>query len=158
MQEPQLTNLLATAVVPFSLPLGLVKAICFVESSFNEYALRYEPGYKWLVGSEEKLTATERMGQMCSWGLMQLMGGVAREYGYTGDFPRLCVPEVNLNFGMMHVQKFYRKYQNWPDTIASYNAGRPVRIGAVYANQQYVDKVMTAWQWYEPDGRHAEGV
>ena len=152
MQEPQLTNLLATAVVPFSLPLGLVKAICCVESSFNEYAFRYEPGYKWLVGDQTVLSGTERTGQMCSWGLMQIMGGVARQYGYAGDFPKLCDPQVNLNYGMTHLRNFYRKYGNWPDAIASYNAGRPVKQGDTYLNQTYVDNVTKHWQFYDPDG------
>jgi len=130
-----------------TLPVECVMAFCIVESSLNEWAYRYEPGYKWIVG--ETLTPSERIGQMISWGLMQVMGGVAREHGMVGPFPQLCDPVIGLRYGMLHLRKYWAKYQNWPDTIASYNAGHPVRIDGKYANQQYVDKVLKWWNVYE---------
>jgi hypothetical protein len=128
-----------------------VKAICMVESVCDEYAMRYEPSYEWLVGDEMVLTATERTGQMISWGLMQVMGGVARSYGFKGPFPRLCDPLTGVKFGLMHLKKFYAKYGNWQDAIASYNAGSPRTLQATgkYRNQVYVDKVLQYWAQFE---------
>lgn len=148
MTEQQLTTYLKEAALIEGVPWELVKAVCRAESSFDQYAMRYEPHYKWLVGAET-ITPTERVGQMTSWGLMQVMGAVAREYGFAGYFPRLCEPGVGLHYGMRHLKKFYDKYRNWPDSIASYNAGRPVRTDGRYVNQPYVDKVLRYWNEYE---------
>lgn len=129
------------------LPVECVLAVCTVESSCNPWAYRYEPGYRWTVGAS--ITQNERIGQMTSWGLMQVMGGVAREHGFKGWFPELCEPSTGLRYGMLHLRKFWAKYHNWADVIASYNAGHPVTVNGVYANQAYVDKVLKWWQFYE---------
>ena len=136
----------------YELPLDLVKAICQVESSWDRWAFRYEPGYKYLVGDKLRMTNTERFGQMCSWGLMQVMGGVAREYGYAGPFPALCQPRIGINFGCRHLHKFFVQYLTWPDAIAAYNAGSPLTLGSGgYINQAYVDKVHAARKSFEQD-------
>ena len=129
------------------LSVECVMAFCMVESSLNEWAYRYEPGYRWVTGAS--ISQSERIGQMISWGIMQVMGGVAREHGFKGAFTQLCEPVEGLRYGMRHLQKFWTRYQNWPDTIASYNAGSPVRVDGKYANQQYVDKVLKWWNHYE---------
>jgi len=146
MLEATLNQLIDTHPDRGSVPICCVKALCFVESNFDEFALRYEPSYKWLVGSDSTLTATERMGQMCSWGLIQVMGGVAREMGFTGHFPRLCDPFLGLRYGLRHLLKFYMKYGDWPDALSAYNAGSP-RKGpdGKYLNQGYVDNVLKFW-------------
>lgn len=150
MQELTLNQLIDTHPDRGAVPIGCVKAICFVESAFDEFALRYEPSYKWLVGSPNTLTATERMGQMCSWGLMQVMGGVAREAGFTRSFPALCDPFLGLRYGIKHLLKFYVKYGDWPDAVSAYNAGSPKKdaVGK-YWNQVYVDRVMKYWTQFE---------
>ena len=144
------------AIAPqYSLPPNLVRAICEVESSFNPWAWRFEPQYKYLVGDRLTMTTTERMGQMCSWGLMQVMGGVAREAGYRDAFPNLCDPDVGLNYGCKHLAKFYAKHLNWPDAIASYNAGSPRHnlADGGYVNQIYVDRVFRAWNLHEQNAQ-----
>lgn len=128
------------------LPVACVVAICKVESDFNEWAYRYEPGFKYLVGDVGTMSPTEKTEQMASWGLMQVMGGVAREMGFKGFCSQLCQPYTGLSYGMRHLAKFYKKYQDWPDAIASYNAGSPRKNQAgQYFNQGYVDKVLKAW-------------
>lgn len=129
------------------LPWELVYAVCVAESSGREFAIKCEPQYKYLVG--ESLSVGERWGQKHSWGLMQVMGGVAREWGFTGPFTDLWIPEVGVHYGMKHLKRFYDKHKNWPDTIASYNAGRPVRVDGRYVNQDYVDKVLKLWNEVE---------
>lgn len=147
MKEIDLQALLKAEAPKYQLPWEAVFAFCMAESSGNEWAMRHEPHYKWLFGQNQ--SPTERIGQMTSWGLMQVMGAVAREYGFIGHFPKLCKPEIGIEYGMKHLQKLYNRHQNWPDTIASYNAGHPVRIDDKYRNQAYVDKVLSVWSLTE---------
>jgi len=144
-----LLALIATIATQHGLPVNLVKAIVKTESAFETWAFRFEPAYKWLVGDKLTMSATERTGQMCSFGLMQVMGGVAREMGFTGYLPQLCDPATGLDQGCRHLKHYYQKYSNWPDTIASYNAGSPRKVGETYVNQGYVDKVYRAWNAFD---------
>lgn len=132
-----------------NLPVECVLAICMVESSCRPWAYRYEPAYKYLVGEPANRTPSEMIGQKISWGLMQVMGGVAREHGFVGSFPELCDPPVGLKYGMLHLRKYWAKYQHWPETIVSYNAGHPVTINGQFANQAYLDKVLKYWNFFE---------
>ncbi len=149
MNESTLTRLIEAHPDRGYLEVACVKAFCMKESSFNEWAYKYEPGYRYLFGDKLTMTDTERIGQMSSWGLMQVMGGVAREYGFKGHFPALCDPHVALSFGMRHLKNFFNRYENWPDAIAAYNAGGP-RKGddKKYVNQAYVDYVQKYWAQY----------
>lgn len=149
IQESELIQLISQHPERGDLPVALVRAFCLVESSNNPWAFRYEPTYKWLVGTPEMLTATERAGQMISWGLMQVMGGVARELGFKNDFPLLTDPALGLSYGMQHLRHYLARHRTWPETIAAYNAGSPRRIGTVFVNQSYVDKIYKAWNLYD---------
>lgn len=140
------------AAIAHHLPWELVHAICEIESSLNPFAMRYEPNYKWLTADPAHLSPTERVGQMISWGPMQVMGAVARSYGFTGYFPALCTFPTGLTYGCLHLAHFHAKYSLWTDVIAAYNAGSPRRTpdGRQFVNQFYVDKVLRAWQAFEP--------
>ena len=148
MDNTELTTLIKEAAARRSLPWELVYAICQVESSLNPSAIRHEPRYRWLVGDNETMSPTERQDQMTSWGLMQVMGAVARELGHTGPLSDLLDPPTGLFYGCLHLRRFRAKYDIWPDVIASYNAGSPRRVAGQigpYVNQSYVDKVLAAW-------------
>lgn len=150
MRESELIRLIRQHPDRGEVPVDCVKAVCFVESGFNEWAYRYESHYKWFMGSEETLTSTERTGQMISWGLMQVMGGVAREHGFTGDLPQLCDPSTGLKYGLLHLRKFYAKYGTWQEALASYNAGSPRKNAeGKFFNQNYIDKVLRYWAQFE---------
>ena len=151
---PDLRALIKFVARDFDLPWELIEAFATVESSLNTYAIRYEPQFKYLylLDDRSQLSPTERVGQMCSWGLMQVMGAVAREHGFKGYFPQLCDPVVGLRYGCLHVTKFRSKYGEWQEVIAAYNAGSPRRDPAkpgAYVNQFYVNKVLTAWNALE---------
>lgn len=151
---PDLRATIKSIARDFDLPWELIEAFATVESSLNPWALRYEPQYKYLylLDNRSQLSPTERVGQMCSWGLMQVMGAVAREYGFKGYFPQLCDPVVGLRYGCLHVTKFRAKYGQWSDVIAAYNAGSPRREPTnpwSYVNQFYVNKVLTVWNGLE---------
>jgi hypothetical protein len=46
MTEQELTHLIDLHPDRGELPIACVKAVCYVESAFDEYAYRYEPGYR----------------------------------------------------------------------------------------------------------------
>ena len=145
-----ITAIIRAEAIDAGLPWELVQAICQVESSLNPWAMRYEPNYRWFVGRSDAMSATEKAGQQISWGLMQVMGAVAREHGFTGWFPQLCEPVVGLRYGLRHLLRFHDRYQSWHDAIASYNAGSPIKLeSGRYKNQHYVDEVMRAWNALE---------
>lgn len=126
----------------------LVCAIVGVESSWNVWAVRYEPLYAYLETPDEWAhkagvdTPTEIINQKMSWGLMQVMGGVARQYGFTKVLSMLCDPALGLQFGIEHLKSKIRLYgacEN--DVISAYNAGAPLKKDGKYKNQDYVDDV-----------------
>lgn len=87
----------------------------------------------------------EWWGQQASWGLMQVMGAVARERGFTGrHLPGLCTrPEANLQVGCRHLRAYLRRHGGKLDlAVASYNAGSPRLEDAKV--RDYVTKVMLA--------------
>lgn len=92
----------------------LLTAVVMQESSGNPYAIRYEPAFfrKYLEGIDPKnlpgaqpnykevTPLTESRARAFSYGLCQVMGQTAREFGFKSDFlTELCDPETNLNLG-----------------------------------------------------------
>lgn len=132
----------------------LVMAFCKVESSWNTWATRYEPLWKYTTAvnnfadSAKTSIPTEIVHQSTSWGLMQVMGSVARELGFTESLPMLCNPEFGILFGIKQLSRL-QKYEisgGQNDWIASYNAGSPrKKSNGKYENQDYVDKLNKAY-------------
>lgn len=139
----ELIVLSKTASVQEDIPWEVIYAICMTESSGNEFAIRHEAHYRWTVG--DNLDLGERLGQKTSWGLMQVMGAVAREYGFAGQFSGLWDPQTNMAYGVKHLKKLKARHGTWPHAIAAYNAGTPIITEGKYKNQQYVDKVLANW-------------
>jgi hypothetical protein len=143
-------NVIYEIALDHEVPWTLLAAIVQTESGGDPMAARFEPDYKYLFKSAEFAKAnavtpmTEMMFQKTSWGLCQVMGGVAREHGHTGSLLELLVPEIGLKYGAKHLKKFMQKYQTKEDVISSYNAGSPIKLlDGKYKNQQYVDKVLS---------------
>lgn len=79
---------------------ALVCAVADQESSWNPYAIRYEPAFRSRYVAPLGLPRTEEVARSISWGLMQVMGQVAREHGFSGKFlSALCEPEAGLETG-----------------------------------------------------------
>jgi soluble lytic murein transglycosylase-like protein len=132
----------------------LIGAIVSVESSGNAKAVRYESHYKWLVtpeafASRNRITEkSERVLQMSSMGLMQIMGANARAYGHLGPLVDLYEPEIGLKYGIEHLTKLIDKYSSINDAISAYNQGSPRKNSkGQYTNQKYVDKIISRFQY-----------
>lgn len=154
----------------------VVMAVIQVESGERRYAFRPEPdyGYLWdnrnkkpfrkltreeaasefppddftdIVGATGANASHEWWGQQISWGYMQVMGAVAREFGFKERYlPHLMEPGYNLEYGCALLGALLR-WANGDVTsaLAAYNGGRvgnrpednPKR------NQAYVNRVMS---------------
>src|SRR5277367_4085630 len=106
----QLVALVRKAAAAQSLDPALVCAVVEQESGWNTWAMRYEPAFftKYVAPlyTNNKISATEAWARGFSWGLMQVMGQVARESGFDGSFlSSLCDPDNGLAVGC----KIFRK-------------------------------------------------
>ncbi|MBI2313564.1 MAG: lytic transglycosylase domain-containing protein [Betaproteobacteria bacterium] len=171
LTQADLLELAEHAGAQHGLAPALLLALIQTESGGNPWAWNPEPHYRWFwdVRRERSfrvLTAAEIMvktpppdfsalagdrdqewwGQQASWGLMQVMGAVAREHGYRAPYlTALCEPLTNLEYGARHLARLRVRYlrdHGWDGVIAAYNAGSPRRSEAgPYLNQGYVDSV-----------------
>ena len=83
---------------------ALVCAVIEQESGWNPWAMRYEPAfftrYVAPLYTNNKISASEAYARGFSWGLMQVMGQVARENGFDAPFlSALCDPEQGIAVG-----------------------------------------------------------
>ena len=83
---------------------ALVCAVVEQESNWNPWAIRYEPlffaKYVAPLYTNNKVGATEAYSRGISWGLMQVMGQVAREKGVSSLYlSALCDPANGLTIG-----------------------------------------------------------
>lgn len=165
---------LAKVALATSVPVALVGAIIQRESAGNTWAIRVEPPYRYLwnvamgkpfrpLTKDERVSetppadfpapigvsaATEWQGQQTSWGLMQVMGAVARECGLTERYLTiLCDPSRGVRYGCLYLKRLLSRYSVMEDAVAAYNAGTPRRtITGVYENKPYVDAVMAYYE------------
>jgi len=106
----QLLTLARKAATVQSLEPALVCSIVEQESAWNPWAMRYEPAFftKYVAPlyTNNKVSATEAYARGFSWGLMQVMGQVARENGFDAPFlSALCDPEQCLAIGCKVLRK-----------------------------------------------------
>jgi len=106
----QLLVLARKAAAAQSLDPALVCAVVEQESAWNPWAMRYEPlffaKYVATLYTNNKISASEAYARGFSWGLMQVMGQVARESGFDALFlSALCDPEHGLAVGCKILRK-----------------------------------------------------
>jgi soluble lytic murein transglycosylase-like protein len=106
----QLVALASRAAAAQSLDPALVCAVVEQESGWNPWAMRYEPAFfaKYVANlyTNNKISASEAYARGFSWGLMQVMGQVAREAGFDALFlSALCDPEQGLATGCKVLRK-----------------------------------------------------
>lgn len=136
----------------FNVDLRWILAMIIVESEGNTYSTRYEKNWAYfkdvdIWAHKRRVTDnTERIHQMTSWGLMHVMGSVARELGFDRDLPELCDPIIGAHFGTKKIVQLQKKYSTLEDIAAAYNAGTVVKLpDGRYKNQHHVDKVIKAF-------------
>lgn len=108
MNRAELVNIAKKIAVTYALDPALVCAVCHHESAnWNTWASRYEPGFFDKYVPQDAKTFgnvcsvdTERRLRATSFGLMQIMGQVARERGFTGEYlTELCDPLNGIEYG-----------------------------------------------------------
>jgi soluble lytic murein transglycosylase-like protein len=121
----------------------LICAIVEQESDWNQWAMRFEPAFerRYIKPALPQSPTTEEMAKAVSFGLMQIMGEVARELGFGEKYlTELCDPFINLEYGCKH---FANKLQNADgDTrmaLLHWNGG---------GNLQYPDQVLARQRKY----------
>lgn len=178
---------LEAAAAASGLELPLLAAVVEQESGGDPAAWNPEPRYRyfWNVKtgapfrrvSELEIAAkfppddfpalagdpdNEWWGQQASWGLMQIMGAVAREHGYRGKYlPALVAdPATNLAIGAAHLaaavrwaSRLYvgleagRQAAATRAGLAAYNGGRAANAPTgTLRNGAYADKVLARYR------------
>jgi hypothetical protein len=146
-----------------SLPPALLAAFIQEESNFNQWATRTEPHYKKkkiVITAARKWSKrhggiptyyTELDDRSRSYGLMQVMGQLAREQGFDAKYlPELFVPLNSISQGAIKLRQLLNKYKG--DTlsaISAYNQGNNRRKNGRLVNYRYVYRVGVAWEMYE---------
>ena len=102
--QPEIIDLARRIASAHGIEPALVRAVIEQESAWNPWAVRYEPGFlsRYIAPlyTAGKLSATEAYTRAMSWGLMQLMGQVAREFGFEHpSLAELCDPEAGVEWG-----------------------------------------------------------
>ncbi len=103
-RSPDLVTLARRVAQQHNLDPALVCAVIEQESGWNPWAIRYEPAfftrYVAPLYTNNKISASEAYARGFSWGLMQVMGQVARENGFDAPFlSALCDPEQGIAVG-----------------------------------------------------------
>ena len=161
----ELHDLIASAADRFDVPRPLALAVTEQESAFDPWAWNPEPRYRYLwdvllKNPFRKLTPAEDAseippldfaayrgvptdaewwGQQASWGLMQVMGAVARERGFLGRFlSQLCDPSEGLEYACRHLAAYLKRYKDPFPALEAWNGGP----GAVGHNPKYAREVL----------------
>lgn len=117
------------------LALEIVCAVCEQESSWNPWAIRYEPAFRQRYVAPLGLSPTEEIARSTSWGLMQVMGETAREAGINEKFlSALAEPATGLDFGCIVLAEKFR--------LAQGDASRALEMWNGGANTGYAPQVL----------------
>lgn len=116
-----------------------------LESAWNQWAVRYEPGYNWICRSPRLdvyiSQSTLKYSQKCSYGLCQVMGNHYYEQGGKGYCTELLDAELNMKVACEIIKRHKDKYGRNPlDVYAAYNAGTVRMYDGVYSNAKIVKK------------------
>jgi soluble lytic murein transglycosylase-like protein len=110
------------------LDTALLCALIEHESSWNQWAIRYEPQFfaRYILPLLQNQTVrdTEARARAFSWGLMQILGQVAREFGFAGDLASLCDPDIGTEWGCRKLKHCMdRHVGNTKAALLEFNGG-----------------------------------
>jgi len=123
--------LCAQYAVKYGLDPAIVAAVCEQESGWNPWAMRFEPAFypRYSVPMALK-HETEAYARATSFGLMQVMGEVARELGFVGRYlTQLCDPAMGIEYGCKKLQKCFSVHGDADTSLLAYNGGGNPRYG-----------------------------
>jgi soluble lytic murein transglycosylase-like protein len=126
---PEIIELARRIAAEHGIESALACAVIEQESSWNPWAVRYEPGflsrYVAPLYTAGKLSATEAYTRSMSWGLMQVMGQVAREHGFEeASLAELCDPATGIEFGCrVLAARLERARGDVPAALLAWNGG-----------------------------------
>lgn len=143
MITPEIRKVIEDKAIEFELDPDLIQAFVMAESSGKPDAYRYEDAFYHHYTEPMNFSEDEEKGRATSYGLMQIMGQVARELGFKGEFIELFDPATGLDYSLKHLKRFIKKYQTQglDYAIASYNAGSPRFKNGHFVNQEYVNRI-----------------
>lgn len=127
--QPEIIELARRIAASHGIEPSLVCAVIEQESAWNTWAVRYEPGflsrYVAPLYTSGKFSATEAYTRSMSWGLMQVMGQVAREFGFgEASLPELCDPAIGIDIGCKILAKrLDRSKGDVPAALQAWNGG-----------------------------------
>ncbi len=125
MTKDELQKVVVAAAVNVDIDPALACAVVSHESSWNPWAVRYEPGfYRRYIQSMQGLSETEKTMRATSFGLFQIMGQVAREQGFDGKYlTELCDP-INAVQGCRKLKRCLElENQSVSAALLRYNGG-----------------------------------
>jgi soluble lytic murein transglycosylase-like protein len=130
-----------TTAATHALDTALVCAVIEQESAWDAHAMRYEPAFRMRYVAPLQLSPTEEIARSISWGLMQVMGQLARERGFNGKFlSALCDPATGLDIGCtVLASKLSAAGEDVAQALALWNGG---------ANANYASEVLARTSKY----------
>lgn len=126
MTQPELIATAKRIAEQHGLDPVLVCAVCEQESAWDTSAIRFEPAFfARYVAPQNLKNVTEAEARAFSWGLMQVMGQVARENGCKVRYlSELCIPEVGIDQGCRVLKARLARFAgDVTKALLSYNGG-----------------------------------
>lgn len=102
MTPENLQAMAREAAVIQELDPALVCAVIEQESGWNTWAVRFEPEFerRYIHPALPSAPTTEELSRAISWGLMQVMGQTAREFGFKSPYlSAMCDPQIGIEVG-----------------------------------------------------------
>src|ERR1700683_2509507 len=122
----------------------IVCAVIEQEAQWNTWAVRYEHEFlaRYVKQLDPLSPTTQEIMRACSFGLLQIMGLTAMEFGWRGYYlTDLCDPDIGVDFGCRKLQKCFSVHGADESGLLAYNGG---------GNQFYGKQVLARVSHYEP--------
>lgn len=143
---------------------SLLMGLAWKESSFSWWAAKFEPGYPYLWDTKNNKPtrveaetgaigmaspATELTFQRTSWGVLQIMGATAREFGFREALlSHLLDVRLGAQYGAKYLAFLLRRHAgDEADALSAYNAGAPTDKNFA----AYVSPILTMAEAYRRD-------
>lgn len=144
-------QLAAKHAAPYGLDVALVCAVAHHESGWYPFADRHEPAFydryiQPLINQGKVRNITEAKNRATSYGLMQVMGQVARELGCTArSLVELTDPDLGIEFGCKKLKECIDKHpSDQRAALLAYNGG---------GDPGYPDLVLKWYRAYSGDSQ-----